>query len=79
MVFGSIRVGRFGWANGFGLTLPPLSNMELFLNNEEVTDEENIYLGESSSTRVAGRGNVLLKLTSSMSLASHHVLHVHNM
>jgi len=77
--FGSIKVGGFGWSNGFGLTLPPLSNMELFLNNEEVTDEENIYLGESSSTRVAGRGNVILKLTSSMSLASHHVLHVHNM
>ena len=55
------------------------SNMELFLNNEEVTDEENIYLGESSSTRVAGKGNVILKLTSSMSLALHRVLHVHNM
>ena len=79
MGLGSIRMNEFGWANGFGLTLPPLSNMELFLNNEEVTDEENIYLGESSSTRVAGRGNVILKLTSSMSLASHHVLHVHNM
>ena len=55
------------------------SNMELFLNNEEVTDEENIYLGESSSTRVAGKGNVILKLTSSMSLALHRVLHVDNM
>ena len=55
------------------------SNMELFRNNEEVTDEENIYLGESSFTRVAGKGNVILKLTSSMSLALHRVLHVHNM
>ena len=27
MGLGSIRVGGFGWTNGFGFTLPPLTGM----------------------------------------------------
>ena len=29
MGLGSIRVGRFGWANEFGLTLSPMKNTEI--------------------------------------------------
>ena len=52
---------------------------ELFLNYEEVIDEENVYLGDFGTARVARRGNVLLKFTSGKSLALHPVLHVLNM
>ena len=52
---------------------------ELFLNYEEVIDEENVYLGDSGTARVAGKGNVLLKFTSGKSLALHSFLHVPNM
>ena len=54
-------------------------NKELFLNYEEVIDEENVYLGDSGTARVAGRGKLLLKFTSGKSLALHSVLHVRNM
>ena len=55
------------------------SNNELFLNYEEVIDEENVYLGDSGTARVAGRGKLLLKFTSGKSLALHSVVHVPNM
>ena len=54
-------------------------NNELFLNYEEVINEENVYLGDSSIARVARKGKVLLKFTSGKSLALHSVLHVPNM
>ena len=54
-------------------------NKELFLKYEEVIDEENVYLGDSGTARVAGRGKVLLKFISGKSLALHYVLHVPNM
>ena len=52
---------------------------ELFLNYEEVIDEENVYLEDYGTTRVARRGKVHLKFTSGKSLALHSVLHVPNM
>lgn len=52
---------------------------ELFLNYEEVIDEENVYLGDFGTVRVAGKGKVLLKFTSGKSLALQSVLHVPNM
>ena len=52
---------------------------ELFLNYEKVIDEENVYLGDSGTARVAGKGKVLLKFTSGKSLALHSVVHVPNM
>ena len=54
-------------------------NNELFLNYEEVINEENVYLGDSSIARVARKGKVLLKFTSGKSLALHSNLHVSNM
>ena len=52
---------------------------ELFLYYEEVIDEENVYLEDYGTTRVARRGKVLLKFTSGKSFALHFVLHVPNM
>ena len=55
------------------------SSKELFLNYEEVTNEENVYLGDSGTARVAKKGKVLLKFTPGKSLALYSILHVPNM
>ena len=51
------------WVVDTGATRYICFSKELFLNFEEVIDEENVYLGDSSTARVAGRGKVLLKFT----------------
>ena len=67
------------WVVDTGATRHICFNKELFLNYEEVIDEENVYLGDSSTARVAGKGKVLLKFTLGKSLALHSVLNVPNM
>ena len=52
---------------------------QIELSIREVIDEENVYLGDSGTARVAGKGKVLLKFTSGKSLALHSVVHVPNM
>uniref|UniRef100_A0A2N9HRF5 Uncharacterized protein n=1 Tax=Fagus sylvatica TaxID=28930 RepID=A0A2N9HRF5_FAGSY len=64
------------WVVDTGATRHICSSKELFLNYEEATDGENVYLGDARTARVAGKGKVLLKLTSGKSLALHSVLHV---
>ena len=61
-----------------GATRRICSNNELFLNYEEVTNEENVYLGDSGTARVTRNGKVLLKLTYNKSLPLHPILHVPN-
>ena len=51
------------WVVDTGATRHICFSKQLFLNYEEVIDEENAYLGDSSTARVAGRGKVLLKFT----------------
>ena len=51
------------WVVDTGATRYICFSKELFLNFEEVIDEENVYLGDSGTARVAGRGKVLLKFT----------------
>ena len=67
------------WVVDTGATRHICFSKELFLNYEEVIDEENVYLEDYGTTRVARRGKVLLKFTSGKSLALHFVLHVPNM
>ena len=67
------------WVVDTGATRAICFSKELFLNYEEVIDEENVYLGDSSTARVAGKGKVLLKFTLGKSLALHSVLNVPNM
>lgn len=54
-----------GWVVDIGATRHICSNNELFLNYEEVTNEENVYLGNFDIARVTRKRKVLLKLTSS--------------
>ena len=67
------------WVVDIGATRHICLSKELFLNYEEVIDEENVYLGDSGTARVARKGKVLLKFTSGKSLALHYVVHVPNM
>ena len=67
------------WVVDTGATRHICFNKGLFLNYEEVIDEENIYLGDSGIARVARRRKALLKFTSGKSLALNSILHVPNM
>ena len=67
------------WVVDTGATRHICFSKELFLNYEEVTNEENVYLGDSGTARVAKKGKVLLKFTLDKSLALHSILHVPNM
>ena len=66
------------WVEDIGATRHICFSKELFFNYEEVIDEENVYLGDSGTARVVGKGKVVLKFTSGKSLALHSVLHVPN-
>nr|XP_033510222.1 uncharacterized protein LOC117274993 [Nicotiana tomentosiformis] len=56
------------------------ANREVFFSYTPVEDDrEEVYLGDSSTTKVLGKGKVLLKLTSGKTLALVDVLHVPTM
>lgn len=67
------------WVVDTGAIRHIYSNKEMFLDYEEVIDGESVYLEDARTASVAGKGKVLLKLTSGKSLALHSVLHVPNM
>ena len=66
------------WVVDTGATRHICSSKDLFLNYEEVTDEDN-FIWEIGTARVARKEKVLLKFTLDKSLALHSILHVHNM
>ena len=67
------------WVVDIGASRHICFSKELLFNYEEVIDEENVYLGDSGTARVAEMGKVLLKFTSGKFLALHFVLHDPNM
>ena len=55
------------------------ANIDAFTSYTPVGDDEKIvYLGDSHTTQVLGKGKVILKLTSGKTLALNDVLHVPN-
>jgi len=63
-----------------GATRHICANREAFFSYTPVEDDrEEVYLGDSSTTKVLGKGKVLLKLTSGKTLALVDVLHVPTM
>ena len=55
------------------------TNRNIFAEYEEVNDGETVFLGDARTTKVVGKGKVILNLTSRKSLALNDVLHVPDM
>ena len=67
------------WVVDSSATKHICANKESFSTYTPVEDgKERVYLGDSRTTNVLGKGNVLLKLTSGKTLALSEVLHVPN-
>lgn len=65
------------WVVDSGATRHICANRNVFTSYTSVGDgEEQVYLGDSRTTPVLGKGKVLLKLTSGKTLALNDVLHV---
>ena len=65
------------WVVDSGGTVHICANRNVFSSYSNVGDgEEQVYLGDSRTTSVLGKGKVLLKLTSGKTLALSDVLHV---
>jgi len=65
------------WVVDSGATKHICANMSAFTSYTSVGDgEEHVYLGDSRTTPVLGKGKVLLKLTYGKTLALSDVLHV---
>ena len=68
------------WVVDSGATRHICANRNAFTSYTIVGEgEEHVYLSDSRTTSVLGKGKVLLKLTSGKTLALNEVLHVPNM
>ena len=67
------------WVVDSGATRHIYANRDAFASNTPVGDEEKVvYLDDSYTSQVLGKGKVILKLTSGKTLALNDVLHVPN-
>ncbi|XP_050233359.1 uncharacterized protein LOC126681848 [Mercurialis annua] len=67
------------WVVDSGATRHICASRDTFSSYKPVGDvEEHVFLGDSRTTPVLGKGKVLLKLTSGKTLALNEVLHVQN-
>ena len=64
------------WIVDTGASKHFCANKDLFVSMEEAKAGEQVYMGNSSSSEVLGRGKVVLKLTSGKTLALHNVMYV---
>ncbi|KAK9756036.1 hypothetical protein RND81_01G068600 [Saponaria officinalis] len=64
------------WFLDTGTTRHICSSREMFKEYEAASEGECVFMGNSSTVKVLGKGNVLLKLTSGKSLELHNLLHV---
>ena len=67
------------WVVDSGETRHICANIDAFTSYTSVGDDEKVvYLGDSHTTQVLGKGKVMLKLTSRKNVALNEVLHVLN-
>jgi hypothetical protein len=67
------------WVLDTGATRHICATKELFQEFEEATDGDIVYMGNSATAGVCGKGKILLKLTSGKTLALSNVLFVPSM
>ena len=67
------------WVVDSGVTTHIYANRDAFISYTPVGDDEKVvYLGDSHTAQILGKGKVMLKLTSGKTLALNEVLHVPN-
>ena len=59
-----------------GATHHVCSNKKMFLSYQSIDNGEQLFMGNSSSSKVEGQGKVVLKMTSIKELTLNDVLHV---
>ena len=64
---------------GYWATRHICTNRNMLAEYEEVNDGENVFLGDARTTKVVGKGKVVLKLTSGKNLILNAILHVPDM
>ncbi|XP_074314440.1 uncharacterized protein LOC141649653 [Silene latifolia] len=64
------------WILDTGASRHLCANKDLFDEFEDAADGECVYMGNSSSAIITGKGNIFLKLTSGKTLALNNVLYV---
>ena len=67
------------WVVNSGATRHICANIDAFTSYTSIRDDKKVvYLGDSHTTQVLGKGKIMLKLTSGKTLALSDVLHVPN-
>ena len=59
-----------------GATRHVCSNKKMFSSYQSINNGEQLFMGNSSSSKVEGQGKVVLKMTSGKELTLNDVLHV---
>nr|XP_016471390.1 PREDICTED: uncharacterized protein LOC107793528 [Nicotiana tabacum] len=76
IVEANMVANKTDWILDTGASRHLCANKELFHDFEESTDGECVYMGNSTTVGVIGKGKVLLKLTFGKALALNNVLYV---
>ena len=76
VVEANLLANKIGWLLDTGASRHFCANKELLHDFEEATDRECVYMGNSTTVVVMGKGKVLLKLTSGKTLSLNNVLYV---
>ena len=69
----NLVANKIDWVIGTGASRYFCANKELFHDFEESTDRECVYMADSTTAVVMGKGKVLLKLTSGKTLSLNNV------
>ena len=64
------------WWVDTGATRHICSDKKMFSSYEEINDGEQLFMGNSSTSKVEGKGKVILKMTYGKELTLNDVLHV---
>ena len=59
-----------------GATRHVCSDNKMFSSNQSIDNGEQLFMGNSSSSKAEGKGKVVLKMTSGKELTLNDVLHV---
>lgn len=65
-----------GWWLDTGATNHVCADKHIFSSYEKAEEDEKLYMANSASAKIAGRGKVILKFTSGKEVALLNVLHV---